>query len=64
MGADFVLVLISSADWIKPDGFTYKCLICGFCDVGDLVEASKIWNLMADEGFEVEIDGVEKIERD
>ncbi|CAA2996452.1 Hypothetical predicted protein [Olea europaea subsp. europaea] len=27
-------------------------LIYGFCDVGDLIEASKVWNLMVDEGFE------------
>ncbi|KAL4569483.1 hypothetical protein LXL04_025121 [Taraxacum kok-saghyz] len=46
---------------IKPDGFTYKCLIRGFCDVGELVEASRIWNLMVDEGFEVEIDGIENM---
>ncbi|KAF5778674.1 putative tetratricopeptide-like helical domain superfamily [Helianthus annuus] len=46
---------------VKPDGFTYKCLICGFCDVGDLVEGSKMWNLMVDEGFVVGIDVVEKM---
>lgn len=46
---------------VKSDGFTYKCLIRGFCDVGDLVEASNIWNLMVDEGLEVDIDGVEKM---
>ncbi|KAI3729244.1 hypothetical protein L6452_17897 [Arctium lappa] len=54
-------VVLKLKDWVKPDGFTYKCLIRGFCDMGDLVEASKIWNLMVDEGFEVEIDGVEKM---
>lgn len=54
-------IVLKLKEWIKPDGFTYKCLIRGFCDVGDLVEASKIWNLMVDEGFEVEIDGVEKM---
>ncbi|KAI3812013.1 hypothetical protein L1987_16713 [Smallanthus sonchifolius] len=48
-------------DCVKPDGSTYKCLIYGFCDVGDLVEASKMWNLMVDDGFEVEIDAVEKM---
>ncbi|KAL8196444.1 hypothetical protein R6Q57_024739 [Mikania cordata] len=48
-------------DCVKPDGFTYKCLIRGFCDVGDLVEASKMWNLMVDDGFEVEIDAAEKM---
>ncbi|KAL5553650.1 hypothetical protein UlMin_041051 [Ulmus minor] len=48
-------------DWIKPDEFTYRCLIEGFCDVGDLIEASKIWNLMVDEGFEPDIEAVEKM---
>ncbi|MFS7984491.1 putative tetratricopeptide-like helical domain superfamily [Helianthus anomalus] len=44
---------------VNPDGFTYKCLICGFCDVGNLVEGSKMWNLMVDEGFVVGINVVE-----
>ena len=48
-------------DWIKPDRITYKCLIKGFYDVGNLIEASKMWNLMVDEGFEPEIDSVEKM---
>lgn len=48
-------------DCIKLDEFTYRCLINGFCDVGDLIEASKIWNLMVDEGFEPDIDAVEKM---
>ena len=42
-------------EWIKPSGVAYKCLIKGFCDVGDLVEASKVWNLMVDEGFQPDI---------
>ncbi|XP_023731379.1 putative pentatricopeptide repeat-containing protein At1g26500 [Lactuca sativa] len=54
-------IVLKLKEWIKPDGFTYKCLIRGFCDVGDLVEASKIWNVMVDEGFDVDIDGVEKM---
>lgn len=54
-------IVLKLKEWIKPNGFTYKCLIHGFCDVSDLVEASKVWNLMVDEGFEVEIDGVEKM---
>lgn len=54
-------IVLKLKDWVKPDGFTYKCLIRGFCDVGDLVEASKIWNLMVNEGLEVDIDGVEKM---
>ncbi|PON64677.1 Pentatricopeptide repeat [Trema orientale] len=48
-------------DWIRPDGVTYRCLIQGFCDVGNLIEGSKMWNLMVDEGFEPEIDAVEKM---
>ncbi|GAB4850297.1 hypothetical protein Ancab_029597 [Ancistrocladus abbreviatus] len=54
-------VVIKLKDWIKPDGITYKYLICGFCDRGDMVEASKMWNLMVDEGYEVDIDAVDKM---
>ncbi|KAL3032928.1 hypothetical protein AAZX31_02G110200 [Glycine max] len=36
-------------------------LIRGYCDKGDLVEASKVWNLMEDEGFEADVDAVEKM---
>ncbi|KHN29998.1 Putative pentatricopeptide repeat-containing protein [Glycine soja] len=32
-----------------------------YCDKGDLVEASKVWNLMEDEGFEADVDAVEKM---
>ncbi|KAL9234776.1 hypothetical protein vseg_009604 [Gypsophila vaccaria] len=42
-------------DWIKPDGITYGHLICGFCDVGETIEASRLWNLMMDEGFEADV---------
>ena len=42
-------------EWMKPSRVTYKCLIKGFCDVSDLVEASKVWNLMVDEGFQPDI---------
>ncbi|KAK9987952.1 hypothetical protein SO802_028191 [Lithocarpus litseifolius] len=48
-------------EWIKPSGVTYKCLIKGFCNVGDLVEASKVWNLRVDEGFQPDIDAVKKM---
>ncbi|KAJ8437543.1 hypothetical protein Cgig2_027618 [Carnegiea gigantea] len=41
-----------------PNGVTYKHLICGFCDVGDLIEASRVWNLMIDNGFEADMDAV------
>lgn len=57
--AKFVVFKLN--DWIKPDGVTYRYLIQGFCDVGDLIEASKIWNLMVDEGFQPDIDAVEKM---
>ncbi|KAK6931331.1 Pentatricopeptide repeat [Dillenia turbinata] len=49
-------VVFKLKPWIKPNGVTYKYLVCGFCDVGDIMEASKIWNLMVDEGFEPKID--------
>ena len=42
-------------EWIKTSGVTYNCLIKGFCDVGYLVEASKVWNSMVDEGFQPDI---------
>ncbi|XP_031287754.1 LOW QUALITY PROTEIN: putative pentatricopeptide repeat-containing protein At1g26500 [Pistacia vera] len=48
-------------EWIKPNGITYGWLIKGFCDVGDLIEASKIWNLMVDEGFISSVDVVDKM---
>ncbi|XP_048318683.2 putative pentatricopeptide repeat-containing protein At1g26500 [Ziziphus jujuba] len=54
-------VVFKLKDWIKPDVFTYKYLIEGFCDVGDLIEASKVWNLMVDEGFEPDTEAVEKM---
>ncbi|XP_056697288.1 putative pentatricopeptide repeat-containing protein At1g26500 [Spinacia oleracea] len=54
--AKFVVVKLK--DWIKPNQVTYKHLICGFCDTGDVIEASKLWNLMVDEGIEAEIDAV------
>ncbi|CAN1766817.1 Putative pentatricopeptide repeat-containing protein At1g26500, partial [Linum perenne] len=45
-------VVVKLKEKIPPDGFTYGCLIRGFCDVGDMIEASKVWNLMVEEGFE------------
>lgn len=47
--------------WIKPSGFTYGWLVKGYCDVGDLIEASKVWNLMMDENFEPDIDVFDKM---
>ncbi|KAL2940791.1 hypothetical protein RDABS01_029141 [Bienertia sinuspersici] len=51
-------VVVKLKDWIKPNQATYKHLICGFCNVGDVVEASQLWNLMVDEGIEADIDTV------
>lgn len=51
-------VVLKLKEVIKPDGVTYKHLICGFCDVGDVIEASRVWNLMIDEGFEADVDAV------
>ncbi|KAL0720576.1 hypothetical protein Bca4012_035175 [Brassica carinata] len=46
---------------IEPDEVTYRTMIAGFCDVGDLVEAARLWNLMMDEGFEVDVEAGRKI---
>ncbi|KOM48782.1 hypothetical protein LR48_Vigan07g248600, partial [Vigna angularis] len=46
---------------VRPDGVTYKWLVGGYCDKGDLVEASKVWTLMGDERFEPDVDAVEKM---
>ncbi|KAJ8445893.1 hypothetical protein Cgig2_000205 [Carnegiea gigantea] len=51
-------VVVKLKDWIKPNGVTYKHLICGFCDVGDVIGASRVWNLMIDNGFEADMDAV------
>ncbi|KAG6396586.1 hypothetical protein SASPL_142738 [Salvia splendens] len=53
-------VVVKLRDWIRPDSDTYRWLIHGFCDVGDLVEASKLWNSMAEEdGLEPCVEVVE-----
>lgn len=57
--AKFVVTKLK--DCIKPDEMTYRTMIEGFCDVGDLIEAAKLWNLMMDEGFEVDIEAGKKI---
>ncbi|GAB2280198.1 hypothetical protein Dimus_014840 [Dionaea muscipula] len=54
-------VVVKLRDWIKPNGVTYRRLICGFCDRGDMVEASKLWNSMVDEGHEADIDAMNKM---
>lgn len=57
--AKFVVTKLK--EFIKPDEMTYRTMIQGFCDVGDLIEAVKLWNLMMDEGFEVDIEAGKKI---
>lgn len=44
-------VVLKLKDCILPSGETFRWLIYGFCDVGYLIKASKVWNLMVDEGF-------------
>ncbi|GAV73138.1 PPR domain-containing protein/PPR_2 domain-containing protein, partial [Cephalotus follicularis] len=54
-------VVFKLKEWIKADGVTYKLLIKGFCDLGDMIEASKVWNLMVDDGFQPDVDAVNKM---
>nr|DAD27073.1 TPA_asm: hypothetical protein HUJ06_028541 [Nelumbo nucifera] len=54
-------IVLKLKPWIKPSRETYKHLINGFCKVGNLVEASKIWNQMLEEGLEADIDAIEKM---
>ncbi|KAK3035920.1 hypothetical protein RJ639_031343 [Escallonia herrerae] len=54
-------VMIKLKDSGRPNEITYKWLVFGFCDVSDLVEALKVWNMMVDEGFDLVIDAVEKM---
>ncbi|KAI9169330.1 hypothetical protein LWI28_010787 [Acer negundo] len=54
-------LVLKLKEWIEPNGVTYGWLIKGFCDVGDLIEASKVWNLIIDQGFEPGIDVVDKM---
>ncbi|KAK3222878.1 hypothetical protein Dsin_009903 [Dipteronia sinensis] len=54
-------LVLKLKEWIEPNGVTYGWLIKGFCDVGDLIEASKVWNLIIDQGFEPGIDAVDKM---
>lgn len=46
---------------IGPSSTTYGILVSGFCELGDLVEACKIWNLMEEEGLEPEIFSYQKV---
>ncbi|RAL48397.1 hypothetical protein DM860_005821 [Cuscuta australis] len=52
-------VVMKLKDWIEPNVVTYRWLIYGFCNVGDTIDASKIWNLMIDAGFEANIESIE-----
>ncbi|GER42397.1 pentatricopeptide repeat-containing family protein [Striga asiatica] len=52
-------IVVKLKDWIKPDVTTYTWLIYDFCDVGNLIEASKVWNLMVDEGFKPDVNAIE-----
>ncbi|KAH6805325.1 Pentatricopeptide repeat superfamily protein [Perilla frutescens var. frutescens] len=54
-------VMVKLKDLIRPNSETYRWLIHGFCDVGDLIEASKVWNLMVEEGLEPGVDAVERM---
>ncbi|KAF2319194.1 hypothetical protein GH714_013889 [Hevea brasiliensis] len=54
-------VVLKLKEWIRPNGVTYGLLVKGFCDVGDMIEASKVWNLMVDKGFEPGIHVFEKM---
>ncbi|KDP41291.1 hypothetical protein JCGZ_15698 [Jatropha curcas] len=54
-------VVLKLKEWIKANEITYGWLVIGFCDMGDMIEASKIWNLMVDEGFEPGIHVYEKM---
>lgn len=49
-------VVVKLRDCIKFDEVIYRMMIEGFCDVGDLVEVVKVWNLMMEEGFEVDVE--------
>ncbi|XP_030514743.1 putative pentatricopeptide repeat-containing protein At1g26500 [Rhodamnia argentea] len=48
-------VVFQLKDVVRPNGVTYGWLIRGFCNAGDLIEASKVWNSMVDEGLEPEV---------
>lgn len=52
-------VVLRLKNVIRPNAITYRWLVYGFCDVGSLLEASKLWNLMTDQGIEPDIETVE-----
>eukprot|EP00268_Persea_americana_P035367 TRINITY_DN3490_c0_g1_i5.p1 TRINITY_DN3490_c0_g1~~TRINITY_DN3490_c0_g1_i5.p1 ORF type:complete len:499 (+),score=89.54 TRINITY_DN3490_c0_g1_i5:985-2481(+) len=46
---------------VKPSATTHGFLVSGFCEVCELVDACKVWNLMVDEGLEPEVASYEKM---
>ncbi|KAL4184280.1 hypothetical protein AMTRI_Chr10g260 [Amborella trichopoda] len=47
--------------WIKPDLITFRILLVGFCGVGNIIQASKIWNSMVDRGLEPDVETCDAI---
>ncbi|KAF5745430.1 putative pentatricopeptide repeat-containing protein [Tripterygium wilfordii] len=54
-------VVLKLKEFIKPSEVTYGWLVMGFCEMGDLIEASKVWNLMVEEGLEPGVQVFEKM---
>ncbi|CAM8987449.1 unnamed protein product [Rhodiola kirilowii] len=54
-------IVFKLVDFIKSDVITYRFLIEGFCNAGDLIEACKLFNLMADQGIGIDVCLVEKL---
>ncbi|CAM8994324.1 unnamed protein product [Rhodiola kirilowii] len=49
-------IVFKLVDFIKPHVITYR-----FCNAGDLIEACKLFNLMADQGIGIDVCLVEKL---
>ncbi|KAL9690350.1 hypothetical protein QQ045_010748 [Rhodiola kirilowii] len=54
-------IVFKLVDFIKPDVITYRFLIEGFCNAGEVIEACKLFNLMADQGIGIDVCSVEKL---
>ncbi|QHO32102.1 putative pentatricopeptide repeat-containing protein At1g26500 isoform X1 [Arachis duranensis] len=54
-------VVLKLRDLVTPDAVTYRILIQGYCDKGELIEASKVWNLMMDDGVRPQLEAYEKM---
>ncbi|KAK1269538.1 putative pentatricopeptide repeat-containing protein [Acorus gramineus] len=50
-----VFVVNGLKAWVAPNEVTYGFLVVGFCRGGDLVGASKVWNLIIGEGLEPDV---------